>query len=243
MDAHYFGLIAGYAAATAVLWALWFVARPLVAAPGPLRFERPWLEVGLVILAVLATIAVGQAYLRDMLLTDEGPVLQSANQALIFAPILIAVALRPHRIAGGGLPLGMSTVGLPIGLVLAAGALAIYALTRGEDIGALFHSVVRIDNAPHAAQVLFEDIAIAALLLRLNSALGARWAVVLVAGLFAAAHIPAMLTGGAELIELGTLVLDTLLGVMVMGAIIATRSIWWLWPVHLAMDLTQFYEA
>jgi hypothetical protein len=30
---------------------------------------------------------------------------------------------------------------------------------------------------------------------------------------------------------------------MVIGAIIVSRNVWWFWPVHAAMDLTQFLKA
>lgn len=241
MDNHYSGIIAGYAVATAVVWLLYFLARPVVAGSAALSFQRPWLEIGLVLVAAALTIGVGQLYVRHMLLPDEGVALRSANQALIFAPLLLLVFVRAPGAAGGGMPFGSAILGLLVGIIVAVGATLLYALVRGfapQDVSA---SVLQIDNIPHAAQVLFEDIAIAALLLRLGAAISTKWAVVLVAALFAAGHIPAMIANGAQLTELSSLLLDTGIGVIVAGAVLTTRSIWWLWPLHTAMDLTQFY--
>jgi hypothetical protein len=51
-----------------------------------------------------------------------------------------------------------------------------------------------------------------------------------------------MLAEGATLTGLWTLVLDTGLGVLVIGAIIVSRNVWWFIPVHSVMDLTQFLQ-
>jgi hypothetical protein len=90
---------------------------------------------------------------------------------------------------------------------------------------------------------LFEDITVAALMLRMRGAVGVLAAIALVAALFASGHIPAMLANGATPGQLMTLFLDAGIGVLVLGAIMTTRSIWWFWPIHTAMDLTQFFTA
>lgn len=55
----------------------------------------------------------------------------------------------------------------------------------------------RYDNVDKMVQVFLEDVTIAILFVRLASAIGRRWATVLVACLFAAGHIPAMVSQGA----------------------------------------------
>jgi hypothetical protein len=241
MDPHYVGVASGYGAATLALWLLVVVAKSIVAAPEPVAFQRPWLESGIVIAAAVATIGIGQLYLRDMLLPDNGVAFRTLNQAAIFAPILLAVFSLPARMRGAGLPLAAPMAGLGVGVALAAGAVVVYALAREFSPGDVVTDIVAIDNIPHAAQVLFEDIAIAALLLRLRSAVGPAWSIVLAAALFAVGHIPAMLASGATLAEMTSLLFDTAIGIMVVGAILRTRSIWWFWPLHTALDLTQFY--
>jgi hypothetical protein len=91
-----------------------------------------------------------------------------------------------------------------------------------------------------AFQVLFEDVAIAILLVRLAAAIGKPAAVMLAASLFAAGHIPSMLAQGASASELVALLRDVTLGLVVLGAVLRSGDILWFWPVHVTMDLTQF---
>ena len=102
--------------------------------------------------------------------------------------------------------------------------------------------IASVGNVSIAVQVLLEDVLIAALAARLVAATNWMVAIGVAAALFAAAHIPAMLAEGASINDLSSLVLDTGLGVMVIGAIIVSRNVWWFWPVHAVMDLTQFLQ-
>jgi hypothetical protein len=242
VDEHYSGIIAAYGTATACVWSLWFLARPIIAGTEAIDFRRPWIEVGLVILAAALTIGVGQLFSHGLLLPDNGIALRTANQALIFAPLLLLVLARAPGPRGAGLPLDRSIAGLGVGLLLAACAIVVYAFVRGFSAQAVLASVLSADNIPHAAQVLFEDLAIAAILLRMRGAVGGAISIGLVAALFAAGHVPAMLANGATATELTTLFLDAGIGVFVFGAVLMTRSVWWFWPLHTAMDLTQFYR-
>jgi hypothetical protein len=78
------------------------------------------------------------------------------------------------------------------------------------------------------------------LAVRFSAALGTRTTIGLVAVLFAAGHIPTMLSNGATLSELTSLLGDALLGVLVIRTAMRSRDIWWIWCVHFAMDMTQF---
>jgi len=122
--------------------------------------------------------------------------------------------------------------------------MAFIAATRGiaawPEMGL---QIANFGNISIAVQVLLEDILIAALAARLVAATKVWIAIVVAAALFAAAHIPAMLAEGAGLSQLSTLLLDTGLGVLVIGAIITSRNVWWFWPIHAVMDLTQFLKA
>lgn len=246
MQSHYAGIVAGYVLATAVVWFLLAATPSVVKAREDVAFARPWLSLGVLALAVVATLGVGQVHVRGWLLPEPNVALQALNQLLIFAPIVTVVAMHPQRLVSGGAPLGGALAGLPIGAVLAVGAVVSYALTRGlsAELEQLASFILRTDNLDYAVQVLLEDIAIAALLLRARGVIGARWTVVGVAVLFALAHVPAMLTEGANMAaELPSLAISVTIGLMVMGAVLATRSIWWVWPVHTVMDITQFYPG
>ena len=89
-------------------------------------------------------------------------------------------------------------------------------------------------------QVFLEDLTIAILFVRLARAIDQRWAIVVVACLFAAGHIPAMLSGGATLRILANLLIDASLGVAVISVLMRSRDILWFWFVHYCLDMTQF---
>jgi len=117
-------------------------------------------------------------------------------------------------------------------------------MTAGSD--SWLEVVLRVyspKNVPLLVQVLLEDIAIAILFVRFRSALGLRFTVGLVAVLFAAAHIPALLASGVAIHECIGLVLDAALAVGVLSVVQRSSDVWWFWCVHYAMDMTQFYAV
>jgi len=83
------------------------------------------------------------------------------------------------------------------------------------------------ENIDEIVQVFLEDVTAAILFVRLASAVGNRWATVVVACLFAAGHIPEMLSKGATWLELTGLLRDAGLGVAVILVLQRSRDIVW----------------
>src|SRR5262249_33507164 len=135
--------------------------------------------------------------------------------------------------------------GVLVGLGLGALALLAFTLVRpGSDNWlAVYPRVYQPKNAVLAAQVLCEDLAIAILFVRFQAAIGLRGTIVLVASFFAAAHIPSMVATGATVGDLAPLVLDAGLGVIWLFIAQGSADVWWLWCVHFAMDMTQYYAV
>lgn len=242
---HYGSLYLSYAAAVAGWFALSGVFPKLWPKQDPITFPKPWREIGYVLLAGIAVVGIGQLYVRGLRLPNDGaagPLFESVNQILIFSPMFVLLALRKQPLNTAWIRWDKFGWRIASGLGLALVALLVYSLVRaGAD--AWWRVVPRVyayDNLPHAVQVFLEDVAIAMLAVRLSAALGARTTVLLVAALFAAGHIPTMLSNGATPSELTSLVGDALLGVLVIGTAMRSRDIWWLWCVHFAMDMTQF---
>ncbi|MGJ3231630.1 MAG: hypothetical protein ACFE0P_07525 [Oceanicaulis sp.] len=242
---HYAGLVAGYGAAIAVFWIAWFCAPNLKRWLGGVRkpAARPWLEFALLLAAAAGVVAMGQLYVADLLAPDRGEVLQSLNQLIIFSPLIAVLIWRGAPALIAGLPIRGAPAGLALGVGLAGTALAAYGLARGWTSLDPAATIFTADNLSYGVQVLLQDVAIAALLARLADAAGWRIALVAVAILFQLAHIPPFLAGGAELADLASLVIDTGIGLAVFGAVVASRSIWWFWPLHTVMDLAQFTRA
>lgn len=245
IDTHYPPLLAGYAVA---LLAWLFVSRaawsPWPAAPTA-AFERPWRETGYALLAGVGVILLGQLWVRGVRLPEggvPGPFFAALNQVLIFAPIPLLLLLRRHGPATAWLPRPRLGTRFAVGVGLAALAVTTYGLLRAgtDNPLAMLGRIVRYRHLDEAVQVFMEDLAIAVLLVRLSAALGPRRAVVLVAVLFAAAHIPSLLASDEPPADVARLALDAGLGVAVLAVLFRSRDIVWFWCLHFAMDMMQF---
>jgi hypothetical protein len=211
-------------------------------------FSRPWKEFGIALLGTLGILVLGQLWTRGIRLPEEGssgPVLASLNQVLIFSPVLVVVVARRQPWSTAWLPRGKFATRLLVGLLLASAAVTTYSLLRADSAApwVLLGRIWRYPNLDEMVQVLLEDITIAILFVRLAGAVGMRWATVVVASLFAAGHIPAMVAQGATGLELAGLLRDAGLGVAVILVLQRSRDILWFWCVHFCLDMTQFTRS
>jgi hypothetical protein len=199
-------------------------------------------------LGVVGTLLLGQLWSRGIRLEfggGAGPIAEALNQTIIFAPILVVPLLRRDGWASAWIRWHAFLPRVTIGLAFALVVLFLYSrLEAGApSYPATLRGVFAPSHAHLAVQVLLEDVAIAIAFVRLAAAAGPRRAVVGVAVLFAAAHIPAMLAQGASASELAGLVRDSCLGVVVVWTAWRSADIAWLWPVHYSMDMTQFLSG
>lgn len=244
-EEHYPPLVIAYAIALCG----WLLANRLLPAvwpeKEPERFAHPWREFGLALLGVLGVLAVGQLWANGIRLPEAGtagPVFAALNQFLIYLPILLVPVLRRQAWSTAWLPRERIGTRLLVGLLLACVAVTVYALLR-QGAGAPWVLLGRIWSFEHVdelVQVFLEDVAIAILFVRLSGAIGPRWSAAIVACLFAAAHIPGMLSQGANWLELGALVRDAGLGVAVILVLRRACDVLWFWPIHFCLDMTQF---
>ena len=243
MDNHYMALIPAYAVATGI----WFVSRrwlpQLWGLTREVTFKRPALEFSFAVLAGLAVLGVGQLYLHDLLLPgSRHPLLEALNQFLIFSPVVLLLFLRRQSPATVWLPADHIPYRLTAGVLLALISLLTYAMISREDPGPgpLVAEIMQVKHVPDLVQVFMEDLTIALLFVRLSVWVGRQWALVLVAVLFAAGHLPALIAQGSSWEETASLLLDTGIGVLVLSAVSASQDIWWFFIVHFVMDMTQF---
>lgn len=208
-------------------------------------FEHPWREFGIALAGAVGVVAIGALWSAGIRLPERGalgPLLGSVNQILIFTPILLVPAVRRHPWTTAWLPRGRIATRLLVGVALAALALTAYALLReGADAPSeILGRILRYEHVDEMVQVFLEDLAIAVLVVRLASAIGNRRATAAVAVLFAAGHIPAMISEGADSFELVGLVRDAGLAAAAILVLQRSRDIVWFWCIHLCLDLTQF---
>ncbi len=244
MNEHYISLIAAYG--TGVL--LWFLANYVFKSiwkdHKTITFEKPWLEFIFSIMAVIAIIGIGQLYLRDLMIPNDGnKVIDAINQFLIFSPTLLLIAIRKQPIVTIWLPKSKFLFRLVIGLVITICSLLVYWLIRknAPSFESLLTNTYHPKNISHLVQIFMEDITIALIFVRLSAWIGNKRTIAIVAILFAAGHIPSLLTSGFAVNELGSLFLDAFIGVLVLSAVSKSRDVWWFFILHFALDMSQFY--
>jgi len=244
---HTWVLVIAYASVCVLWWCVrWFT--PLWPDADRPRLARPWVEVTIALLAGVAVLALGQLWMRGIRLTASGPwgsIAEAVNQVIIFSPIVAVPIIRRQGWASAWVRPDRLPARLAIGLGLALVALLIYSgLERGapswpETIRGVFAP----SRAHHAVQVLLEDLVIAILFFRLSAAVRPVGAILGVAALFAAGHVPSLLAQGATPTELVGLARDFGLVVLVLGTLSRSADIAWFWPVHYSLDMTQFLSG
>jgi xanthosine utilization system XapX-like protein len=223
----------------------WLVANRLMPHVWPREpiegFARPWKEFGIALLGAAGILVMGQMWTRGIRLPEQGAA-GAINQVLIFAPIVLVVLLRRQPWVTAWLPRGRVGVRLLVGLGLGAVAVTAYSLLRARSDApwVLLSRIWRYDHLDEMIQVFLEDLTIAILFVRLAGAVGSRWATVVVACLFAAGHVPAMVSHGATWLEFAGLLRDAGLGVAVILVLQRSRDVVWFWCIHFTLDMTQF---
>ena len=207
-----------------------------------IEFLKPWKEFAYVFLSGLGVLVIGQLYIAGVRLPSNIPVLEALNQLFIFSPVILFLLLRHKNFSTAWIKLGNAHLKVLTGLGLSIVAILIYSLIGSDrSFIAILSDTYTFKNFPHLIQVLFEDILIAMLFIRLKKATSLKVALISVAVLFAAGHIPAMISKGFLLEEFYGLFLDTGLGFFLIYTVNKTKDILWFWMVHFAMDMMQFY--
>lgn len=243
---HYHALTVSYVLAM-IIWLLVFRFWPhLWKKPFESQFTQPWLEFLIALGAAVGVLGIGQLYQHVWRLPTDGPMgtlLETINQTVIFSPMLILLILRRHPLRSAWVCLDHLWIRLLIGFCLALLSLFIFSVARSSSASwwDLVRGIYKLRHLDAAVQVLLEDLTIAILFVRLEGALRKRWmAIIVVAVLFAAGHIPSMLSSGGRAGDLLWLFLDLGLGVMVLTVISRAGDITWFWCVHYALDMTQY---
>lgn len=244
----YIGLYAAYGTG-ALVWLIALRTMPSLwpaGASSGITFAKPWREVLWALLACLGVVAVGQAYQHGLRLPVHGSwgtLAESINQVMIFSPVILLLVLRRQGLSTAWLPTKRVPQRLVVGVAVSLAALAAYGLARHEldRYGMYLSRIYTLGNADKAVQVFLEDVSIAVFMCRLTAAMKRPWiSAGLVGALFAAGHIPAMLSHGAAGGDLLGLVLDGLLGLFMVRILQRAGDIWWFWCLHFMLDMTQF---
>lgn len=244
MTEHYIALIPAYGTA-AVLWFLIsLIFKTLWNDEVITEFKKPWLEFVFAIIAVLMILGIGQLYMRAMLIPNNGNnYIDALNQFLIFSPTILLILIRNQSTETIWLPQSKILLRIAIGLFIALISLFIYWLIRKNAAGyvSIISNTYNPKNISHLVQVFMEDITIALVFVRLSAWIGRKWAIGIVALLFAAGHIPSLLSSGASTIDISSLFIDIFIAVVILSAVSKSKDIWWFFMVHFALDMSQYY--
>jgi len=240
---HYLSLLVGYLIGTS-LWFLVYHFYPSIWKSKKIDFQRPAIEFGLAIIAVIAIIGIGQLYINNLLIpSNKNVLLDSLNQLLIFTPVILLVIIRKQSLETLWLPIDKIGLRVIIGFFLGLCSLIAYWITRqnANDFFKMIAETLQYRNLSYLIQVFLEDVTIALIFVRLSAWIGNKWSLIIVAILFAGGHIPSMLANGVNFNEFGHLVADTILAIIVFTALSKSKDIWWFVLIHYFMDMTQFY--
>jgi len=245
---HYQSLVGAYGLALLLWWLAHRLLPHLWATVEEPYFKTPWKELLGVILAAVAVMSIGVVYSKYGLIPKlkYGSYLtESLNQLLIFSPALGWLLWRKDAWSTAWLPQQFIVQRIFIGLAIALSAIGFFLVLRqgSNDYIQVFTEVYHPKNLAYLVQVLGEDFVIALFFVRFQSLLGKRMAIVIVAALFAAGHIPAFLANGVTWVEMQSLVFDALLSIGILTVLQRSSDIWWFWMVHFAMDMMQFYSV
>jgi hypothetical protein len=237
-------LIAAYLAACGGLL-LALRLRPSLWPPRtPLRTDRKWLDLGAVLVAVVLVLALGQLWRAGWLLPSRdgwpGDMLWQCNNAIIYSPILLVLAVRRQS----GRTVYLSLDGLPV--KLAAGAVfgmlgvVLFLALRGEAgrLPGVLLASARTESLRNFLPVFLEGVALAFMYVRLRWAFG-QWPALLGPGLlFAAAHIPRQLESGLGAPEMiAYFAVTTGIAFAVLYTLDRSRDVIWIGIVHYLMDV------
>ena len=246
MSPHYISLLYGYATGMGLWFLINYLFPVIWREEESVNFNKPYLEFLFSIIAVLTILVIGQLYISGLLIPNaDNAFVDAINQFLIFSPVFVLILARKQSLVTLWLPKSRVVLRVLIGLFIAISSIITYWLTRSDANGLsnILRNIYHYQNMSYLVQVFMEDVTIALIFVRLSAWIGNKWSILLVAVLFAAGHIPSLVTNGATFIELGSLIIDALLGVLVLTAVSKSKDVWWFFMVHFAMDMTQFYAS
>lgn len=204
------------------------------------------------LLCIVIVIGIGQLYVLGWLVPDftwcNMRLGESINQVIIYSPILVYIIATRQTGDALWIPRQQWKQSLAIGLALSVIAIGVFwALTMHRHLLEILMDVYHVKNLHYAVQVFLEDLSIALLVSRIMAMIPARYVnagILLVGLVFAFAHLPGNLhQSESTLLLLTERTLDALLVFLVLQVLKKTRDFLWLFPIHFAMDMMQFYSG
>lgn len=208
--------------------------------------EKPWLDFGLGLLAVIGILGIGQLYSAGLLIPPtqvssvDQLIVWPLNNLIIYSPIFLVLLFRKQPLSTVFLSADGITRKLLFGLVASAIAVLLFLGLRGEwdRFGKILTRSITVESISYFPAVFLENIAIAFLFVRLRWLVGLKWAIGIPAFLFALAHVPGSIAEGDPWSHIIIFFLTTgTLTIFILYTAYRGRDILWLGLVHYFMDL------
>jgi hypothetical protein len=226
------------------VWLLFARSQALRPGPFPKAPPRPWRDVGLALTAAAAVLALGEAYRRRWLLPAadgwRGLLLFDCNQLIIFAPVFVVMLVRGQGLDTALVPRMAWGMRFLVGALLGLLGSVVLLGMRGELAKgpALLLDAVSLRSLAHFLPVFLEGVGIAFLFVRLRWAMGPWRALLVPSLLFAAAHVPRDIQEGHSPGHvIAFFVFNTLLPLVILGAVVRARDVVTLGVAHYVMDV------
>jgi hypothetical protein len=213
--------------------------------PIELHSDRPALDFALAVTAVVGIFALGEAYRRNLLLPDGAQVALrefawTLNNCIIFSPIALTLLVRGQRPETVFLSLRGIGVKVLFGLTASIAAVVLYLLLRGrlEIAPDILLRSFEARSLQNFAPVFLEGVAVAFLFVRLKWLVGLWETIVAVAVLFAAAHVPRSIAGGADVEHVALFfAFNVALPVAILYSVQRVQDVIWIGFPHYFMDV------
>ncbi len=207
--------------------------------------EKPRLEFLLAIFAAIAVLGIGRLYAFGWLLPSPDDEIWAGiswmfNNVIIFSPLWLMVVIRKQSLNTILISKDDLIKKAIFGLAVSLLGILIFIGLRNEwgRFPEMLSHAVTFKSLINFPAVFFENVGLAFLFVRFRWAVGAKWAIVIPAIIFAIAHIPGSVAEGDPWSHiLSFAILTSSLTVMILYTAYRSRDIIWLGFVHYLVDV------
>ncbi|MEM9856583.1 MAG: hypothetical protein AAF843_04485 [Bacteroidota bacterium] len=236
----YLPLIAGYLGACLVTLLL-LAFNKYEARQSDYRPAKPWLELVLSLIVVVAIFIIGRAYTAGFLIPSElNPIAWMINNLIIYSPIFIFLLLRKQPTETLWLSKQAILLKIFAGVLSSLVAVLIFTMLRGEAerTFVVIRRALTLEALSNFVAVFLEGVALAFLFIRLKWTTNLRVALLVPAVLFALGHLPGMLAEGDPWWHMVLMSTATgLVTIIVLYTCYQIKDILWIGIVHYLMDV------
>ena len=236
------------AAAYVAVCVTWLITKKLAGHrwpdEAPIETDRPWLDLGMIFVAIAGAFGLGEAYRRNLLIPDlAGPwsaISTTLNLCIPYAPIILILAIRRQNLATLWISNRAMTWKITTGSLAAVAGVMIFLALRAElaRLPHVANGFLELHSWIHAPAVFLEAVAVAFVFTRLRWVCHPLLALVIPCLLFALAHVPSGIAGDRTGFEIAMFfVFNTSLAMFIFSVVMRSRDVIWIFIPHFVLDM------